>query len=56
MDRGTRWREIATGRIAVVLGPGPNSPWMRWEDESNGNPWYCCIEDFSIWRRFEEVV
>lgn len=50
---GTRWREVETGRVIVVLGRGPDSPWWRYEDEQE--PRYCCLDDFTIWRRFVPI-
>jgi hypothetical protein len=50
--RGSRWREVETGRVIVILGPGPNSPWWHYEDDPAKTPWHCCIEDFYIWDRF----
>ncbi len=53
IEVGGRWREVATGRVVVILarevyGTGP--AW-RYEDEPRG--WhYCCAEDFVLWGRF----
>lgn len=53
---GSRWRDAeANNRVAVVIGPGPNSPWMYYEDDPTRSPWYCCVEDFFIWKRFEKL-
>ena len=52
---GQRWREKATGRVVVILrdehcGVGP-----LWSYEDTGEQYYCCIEDFVIWDRFEPL-
>ena len=51
---GSRWLEVATGRTIVVTGPGPNSPWWRYEDD--GTVWHCCVEDFLVWGRFRRLT
>lgn len=51
---GSRWLEGETGRVIVIHSPGPNSPWWYYEDDPGPlRPvHYCCVEDFTIWRRF----
>ena len=54
----SRWREVATGRVIIIIDPevyGTGPSW-RWED--GGKPgeinWhYCNITDFFLWKRFE---
>jgi len=55
---GSRWREISSDRVIVIIEPevyGTGPSW-RWED--GGKPgeinWhYCDIADFVLWKRFE---
>jgi hypothetical protein len=53
---GSRWRDRDNGRVVVILGPGPNSPWMRYEGDPPASAFHCCIEDFWVWRRFERIL
>lgn len=48
----SRWLEVLTGRWIVILGPGPDSPWWKYEDDEKGAVHYCCLPDFTIWGRF----
>jgi hypothetical protein len=52
---GSRWLEVATGRVIVILGPGPNSPTWRYEDDPPREFRHCCVEDFTIWGRFRRL-
>lgn len=54
MPEGSRWLEVSTNRIVVVLDSGPDSPWLRYEND--GSVFYCCAEDFSIWGRFRRLT
>lgn len=56
LQPGCRWRELASGRVIVILrrevyGTGP-----AWRYEDNGEPvnWHYCDElDFVLWGRFQ---
>lgn len=50
-----RWREVATNRVIVILGPGPNSPLWRYEDDPPNEIHHCCVEDFTVWARFVKL-
>lgn len=49
---GSRWRDVATGRVVAVIAPGPSSPWLRHEGDPPEKTFYCCLEDFTVWNRF----
>ena len=53
---GSRWFEQATGRVVVIVRPGPNSPWWRYEDDPGWVTWHCCVEDFLVWGRFRRLT
>ena len=42
---GSRFRERATGRVAVAVEAGPDSPWLAWEDDPAGGRWYCAAHE-----------
>lgn len=51
---GTRWADTEAGdRTVVVLRPGGNGVWFRYEDD--GSEWHCCVEDFYLWGRFRRL-
>jgi len=55
---GSRWREIATGRIIVIIDSMVHGTGPSWRLEGGGKPkevnWhYCDIADFLLWQRFE---
>ncbi len=52
---GSRWLEIDSNRVVKVLGPGPSSPWLQYDD-GDRQVFYCCIEDFQVWNRFKRLV
>lgn len=55
---GSRWRDLEDAKLrtaVVVRIPGPSSPWLCYEGEPESSMWYCCVEDFFIWNRFERL-
>ncbi len=57
---GSRWREISSGRIIVIIDPMTHDTGPSWRWEDGGSPgevnWhYCDLADFLLWKRFELV-
>lgn len=55
---GSRWREVDTNRIIIILHPMVYGAGPSYRYEDGGDPkcvnWhYCDIADFLIWKRFK---
>lgn len=53
MSVGSRWLEVATNRVVVITDL--DKPWFYYEDDPKRTPWWCCVEDFTVWGRFKEL-
>jgi len=55
---GSRWLEISTNRVIVIInsevhGTGPSWYWEDGGDAGEVNWHYCELNDFTTWGRFE---
>jgi hypothetical protein len=55
IPNGSRWLEVETRRVIVIIQPGPSSPWWRYEDDPQKEWHYCDSYDFFLWGRFTRV-
>lgn len=61
LEPGSRWREVATGRVIVIIDREVHGTGPSWSYEDGGNPgeinWhYSDAADFLIWKRFEPIT